>query len=118
MSITVSASAITELCSKLRDDEWSMKKSKHSYIVYKTHEIASILKPKLSVDLPFRLEPSDPDDDCLVYSLMYHRYSFNRLAYLAQAPINIHECVDLDKFNSLVAAHMLGTDLSFLWGLL
>lgn len=120
-NIIAQAEALTEVFTKLQEDEWLMKKFKHSYIVYSAHDIAStsILRSKLLVDLPFILETKDPDPDydCLVYSLTYQRYSFNRLAYLAQSPINIHECTDLDEFNSLVAAHRLGTDLSFLWGL-
>lgn len=99
-------------------DDWFMSKIKHSYLVYKTVSSHRLLRASLEFDLSFNGTERKDTDDCLVYSIIYKRYSFNNLSYLEQAPINLHVCKDMNEFNSLISAHALGVDLSSLWKLI
>lgn len=92
-----------------------MGKVKRDYIVIKTQSSAQKLQRQLEIKHDFLSTTKQLNEDCLVYSLTYTRYSFNNLQYLQGAPINMHVCKDMDEFNSLVSAHALGVDLSSLW---
>ncbi len=115
MALTVDFSSLETAFKDMLEEDWFMSKIKHSYLVYKTIRNHRLLRSSLEFDLPFKDTERKYSDDCLVYSLVYKRYSFNNLSYLEHAPINLHICKDINEFNSLISAHALGVDLSSLW---
>lgn len=99
----------------LRLKETYMSKAKLSYIVVKTSKTPDELK---DIVPDYEFWPTNAPYwslDCLLFSLIHDRYSYNCLEDMTNAPINMHLCDSMEDFVAYVEAHSIGTDLSNLW---
>lgn len=104
------AIAMQNLCK-----ETYMSKAKLSYIVVKTSKTPDELK---DIVPNYEFWPTNAPYwslDCLLFSLIHDRYSYNCLEDMTNAPINMHLCDSMEDFVAYIEAHSIGTNLSNLW---